>query len=290
MLPLSVIVPVRNSEHLIERCLSSIFKAEPAEVIVVDGLSTDKTVEYAQRFPVVIISDGGLGVPAARMMGIRAAHNPDVALLDVDILLADGALQALLKEFIAGQYDALQAALISWSDGGYWGEALAHHHNNGRSKRWPGLMATLFKRKVLLDNPLDERFRSGEDIEIRWRLRKAGYKLGVSKTTSVRHWFGDTYEFARDQWDQDGKGLGRMVIKYGLPALPMVGIPAAGVVRGIVSSLVRLQPRWIPYFLNYFLYNYVAIIAGLSERREKRDVWLQTPADERNGYTLESDR
>ncbi|HWR66917.1 MAG TPA: glycosyltransferase [Bellilinea sp.] len=276
MLPISVIVPARNAEHLIEACLTSIFKANPAEVIVVDGLSTDKTREIAQRFPVVIISDGGLGVPAARMMGVRAANNLTVGLFDVDINLPDGALEKLLQEFIEGQYDALQAGLISHSGPGFWGQALANHHNNGRSRRWPGLMASLFKKQVLLDNPLDERFRSGEDIEIRWRLKNAGYKMGVSHSTIVQHWFDDTYEFAKDQWQQDGKGLGRMVVKYGLQALPLLGIPVAGALRGTLISLVRLQPKWIRYYIVYFIYNYSSIFSGLFERVAKPEVWMQS--------------
>ena len=276
MLPITVIVPVRNAEHLIEGCLTSIFKANPAEVIVVDGLSSDKTREIAQRFPVVVISDGGLGVPAARMMGVRAANNAIVGLFDVDISLPDGALEKLYSEFIDGQYDALQAGLISYSGPGYWGQALVNHHNNGRSRRWPGLMASLFKKQVLLDNPLDERFRSGEDIEIRWRLINAGYKMNVSHKTIVRHWFGDTYAFAKDQWQQDGKGLGRMVVKYGIRAFPLLGIPFAGAIRGSLISIARLQPKWIRYFFVYFLYNYASIFSGLSERIAKPEVWIQS--------------
>lgn len=280
MLPITVIVPVRNSEHLIEGCLTSIFKANPAEVIVIDGLSTDHTLEIAQRFPVVIISDGGLGVPAARMMGVRAASNPIVGLFDVDIRIPDGALESLYKQFSEGQYDALQAGLISYSGQGYWGRALVYHHNNGRSKHWPGLMASLFKQQVLLDHPLDVRFRSGEDIEIRWRLKNVGYKMGVSSTTTVQHWFGDSYEFAKDQWLQDGKGLGRMVVKYGLRALPLIGIPLAGAARGILLSLAHLQPRWILYYLGYFLYNYTSIFSGLTERMINPEVWMQSTASQ----------
>lgn len=278
MLPITVIVPVRNAEHLIEGCLTSIFKANPAEVIVVDGLSSDKTREIAQRFPVVVISDGGLGVPAARMMGVRAANNSIVGLFDVDINLPEGALENLYQEFVYGQYDALQAGLVSHSGPGYWGQALVNHHNNGRSRRWPGLMASLFNKQVLLDNPLDERFRSGEDIEIRWRLKNAGYKMNVSHKTVVRHWFGDTYEFAKDQWQQDGKGLGRMVVKYGYRALPLLGIPLAGAIRGSLISIARLQPKWIRYYFVYFLYNYTSIFSGLSERIAKPEVWIQSTA------------
>lgn len=279
MLPISVIVPVRNSEHLVEGCLTSILKANPAEVIVVDGMSTDKTLEIIKRFPVAILSDEGLGVPAARMLGIRAAQHITIGLFDVDIKMSDGALEQLYQEFISGGYDALQAGLTSYSSSGYWGRALAHHHNHGRSKRWPGLMATLFKRQVLLDHPLDERFRSGEDIEIRWRLKNTGYLMGVSKETTVQHWFGDTYAFAKDQWQQDGKGLGRMVNKYGIKSLHLLAIPAAGALRGVFMSIARLQPGWIPYYLGYLFYNYASIISGLSERYENPNLWMQPTAN-----------
>jgi glycosyltransferase involved in cell wall biosynthesis len=266
MLPITVIVPVRNAETMVEDCLAAIVRANPAEIIVVDGNSTDRTLEMVRRFPVSILSDEGRGVPAARMLGIRAATYPVVALVDADIILGEGALQELFDEFTAQGYDGLQAGLVSISGKGYWGQALVYHHNHGRSKHWPGVMATLFHRSVLLEYPFDEHFRSGEDIELRWRLQKAGLKLGVSKKTVVHHRFGDTYEVAKDQWRQDGRGLARMVVKYGWPAAGLLAIPAAGCVRGVLLSLVRLQPRWIPYYLAYLVYNYLAMPAGLRER------------------------
>ena len=44
---ISVVIPVKNEEEKIERCLEAVFDqtAKPYEVIVVDGHSTDKTVE-----------------------------------------------------------------------------------------------------------------------------------------------------------------------------------------------------------------------------------------------------
>lgn len=280
MLPVSVIIPVRNAEHLIESCLRTILASEPAEIIVVDGLSTDRTLDIIKNYDIRIISDGGRGVPAARMMGIHAASYSIVVLIDVDIEIPTGALNQLYEEFSTGNFDGLQAGLVSHSGIGYWGRALVNHHNNGRSKRWPGLMATIFKKQVLLDNPLDERFRSGEDIEIRWRLKTSGYKMGVSQSVFVKHWFGDTYEFAKDQWIQDGKGLGRMVAKYGLKTLHLLAIPAAGTIRGIAISISRLQPGWVLYFLGYFWFNYTSILAGLYERVAKPEIWIQSTANQ----------
>jgi hypothetical protein len=185
--------------------------------------------------------------------------------VDVDIIWGEGGLQRLYDEFSLGQYDGLQAGLVSITGRGYWGRALAYHHNNGRSKRWPGVMATLFRKEIFDRYPFDVRFRSGEDIELRWRLQHAGLKLGVSEQIFVNHQFGDTYDVARDQWQQDGQGLGRMVSKYGLPAASLLAVPAAGCARGVMLSLVRLQPKWIPYYMGYLVYNYAAMPAGLKE-------------------------
>lgn len=265
MLPVTVIVPVRNAESMADECLASIFRAKPHEVIVVDGNSIDHTLEIVSKYPAKIISDGGRGVPAARMMGIEVALSDVVVLIDVDIVLPDGALEALYTEFVEGSYDALQAGLESISGDGYWGRALTMHHNRGRSKNWPGVMATIFRRQILLDYRFDERFRSGEDIELRWRLQKANLKMGVSKKIIVTHRFGDTYEAALDQFVQDGTGLGRMYAKYGHPALKLLFVPAAGCIRGILISLIHLELQWIPYYLVYLVYNYASMPTGLRE-------------------------
>src|SRR5205807_2130511 len=42
---ISAVVPARNAEHWIESCLAAIRANDPAEIILVDGGSTDRTVE-----------------------------------------------------------------------------------------------------------------------------------------------------------------------------------------------------------------------------------------------------
>lgn len=51
---ISLIIPVKNEEDKIERCLEAMFNQtiKPYEVIVVDGHSTDNTMENAKKFPV----------------------------------------------------------------------------------------------------------------------------------------------------------------------------------------------------------------------------------------------
>lgn len=263
---LTVIVPVRNAEPMIEECLQSIVDSRPGGLVVVDGLSTDRSVQIAKRFGARVLSDDGRGVAAARQIGAAAAGTRLVALIDVDVRLRDGDLAALVDEFIEGGYDALQAGLVSTSGPGYWGQALVDHHRSGWSRRWFGLVATIMRREMLLDLRLDERFVSGEDIELRWRLEHAGARIGVSRHTTVEHRFGDTWEVARGQFLADGAGLARMVLKHGWRALPLLALPAAAAVRGIGLSLLRRKPRWIPYYLVFWAGNWAGMVAALRRR------------------------
>ncbi|MCA1670691.1 MAG: glycosyltransferase [Actinobacteria bacterium] len=267
MLDISVVVPVRNAENVLERCLESISRSQPGEIIVVDGMSTDATLEIARRYRTRILSDGGRGLPVARLLGAEAATYPWVALIDADVVLPDGALERLFEEFISEGYTALQAGLHSVGESGYWGNALATHHRWGRSKHWFGLVATIFERQFLLEHGFDERFVSGEDIEMRWRLEQAGAKIGVSTRTIVTHRFESGFAFARRQWAADGAGLARMFSKHPRRGVWLLGLPLAGGVRGIGLSVVRGEPRWIPYFVCFVAFNYVAIVRELVGHR-----------------------
>lgn len=263
----AVVVPARNAEHLLDDCLASIVAEGPREIIVVDGCSTDATVQIARRHGARILSDQGRGLPAARMLGAESSSAPLIALIDADVVLPPGSLTALASEMDKEGYAALQAGLHSVSlTPDYWGEALAHHHRTGRSKAWFGLVATVIARNTLLEHGFDTRFTSGEDIELRWRLQQAGLKVGVSKRTVVTHRFDVGYRFARGQWDADGRGLARMVRKHPLRGPRLLLLPVLAMVRAVLLELVHGRVRWIPYFVAYAAFNYAAMARELLTR------------------------
>ncbi|HWT21899.1 MAG TPA: glycosyltransferase [Solirubrobacteraceae bacterium] len=268
---LSVVVPVRNAERLVGDCLASVERQAPREIIVVDGRSTDATVEIARRHRGVrVLSDDGRGVAVARLVGAQAATSRWVALVDADVLLGDGDLERLLAEFRRGGYTALQAGLESESGDGYWGRALADHHRSGRSRHWFGLVATIVDRDAFLRYGVDARFTSGEDVDLRWRLRSGGARIGVSRATVVRHRFDDTWDFARGQFLADGHGLGRMVALRGPRATALALLPLAAGIRGVLLSVARGQPRWIPYYAAFVVFNYVGIVREVARATHAR--------------------
>jgi glycosyltransferase involved in cell wall biosynthesis len=260
MLDVSVVIPAKDAEPMLDACLASVARSAPREIILVDGMSQDRTTEIARRHGARVLSDGGRGLPAARALGVQAACSDRIALIDIDIVLGDGALAALLAEFEAGEYTALQAGLRSVGGPGYWGRALAQHHRSGHSRRWFGLVATIFRRETLLEHPFDPRLLSGEDIELRRRLQRAGARLGVSERTIVTHRFGDGFEFARGQWLADGSGLRRTLHKEGARGFALAALPAAATARGIVLSLLKGELQWLPYYACFAAFNYAGML------------------------------
>jgi glycosyltransferase involved in cell wall biosynthesis len=263
---ISAVVPARNAEHWIESCLSAIRSNEPAEIILVDGGSTDRTVELARPWVDKVIDDGGTGVAAARMMGVASASQPWVALVDADVVLPPNALRDLDQERRDRHLVALQAGLRSVGAGDYWSQSLADHHNQGQSKGWFGVCASLVSRDLLLANPLDGDLRSGEDIDLRIRLMTAGFPVGVSETMIGQHRFDNGFTFAGKQWLADGAGLGRMVRKHGRAALvnAMI-IPFAAAALGLVRGTRQALRPW-PYFAGFAVGNYIGLWRGLTDR------------------------
>jgi glycosyltransferase involved in cell wall biosynthesis len=263
---ISAVVPARNAEHWIESCLSAIRANDPAEIILVDGGSMDRTVELARPWVDKVIDDGGTGVAAARMMGVASAAQPWVALVDADVVLPPNALRDLDQERRNRHLVALQAGLHSVGAGDYWSQSLADHHNQGQSKEWFGVCASLVSRDLLLANPLDGDLRSGEDIDLRIRLMTAGFPVGVSDTMIGQHRFANGFAFAGKQWLADGAGLGRMVRKHGRAALvnAMI-IPFAAAALGLVRGARQALRPW-PYFAGFAVGNYIGLWRGLIDR------------------------
>ena len=98
---ISVIIPVKDEEKKIERCLEAVFgqTIKPFEVIVVDGHSTDKTVRKARKFSVNILYEDYHTRAGACQIGVENAKGEYVAFTDADCIPERDWLENLVKEF-----------------------------------------------------------------------------------------------------------------------------------------------------------------------------------------------
>jgi glycosyltransferase involved in cell wall biosynthesis len=102
----SVVIPVRNGEPFVCEAIGSVLAQTVAarEVIVVDNLSTDRTVAVvASSFgeSVVLASEPHPGAAAARNRGARLARGEYLAFLDADDVWLPGKLERQLDALAA---------------------------------------------------------------------------------------------------------------------------------------------------------------------------------------------
>lgn len=88
--PISVIIPVYNSERYVDAALESVLAQSrpPTEIIVVDDGSTDQSAQVARRYqPIVqVLHQPHAGPGAARNLGVSVAQGELLAFLDADDL------------------------------------------------------------------------------------------------------------------------------------------------------------------------------------------------------------
>ncbi len=186
----SIIIPVLNEEAVIEHHLGLLIRQitrYDCELLIVDGGSTDHTVEIAQRFGRVISSQRGR---AAQMNnGAHAASGETLLFLHVDTLLPDNAFDAIESTLKA--HDVVGGAFRICFNCDQWAYRLVAFTTNLRShfgKVFTGDQAYFVRSSCFHaiggfpDQPLME------DLEIISRLRKIGKVILLPQyvTTSAR--------------------------------------------------------------------------------------------------------
>ena len=85
---LSVIIPVLNEQAVIGRCIRALQGSLPdAEILVVDGASSDATVETARQFPAVRVIEAARGRALQMNAGASAAQGNVLLFLHADVQL-----------------------------------------------------------------------------------------------------------------------------------------------------------------------------------------------------------
>ena len=107
---LSVICPIYNEEKHIAACLDSIlrqdFPKEELEVLLVDGMSTDRTREivqqYTAQYPFIFLLDNPKRiVPTGLNIGIRVAQGDVIIRLDAHAIYPDNYFSVLVDKLYA---------------------------------------------------------------------------------------------------------------------------------------------------------------------------------------------
>ncbi|MBU1858282.1 MAG: glycosyltransferase [Verrucomicrobia bacterium] len=183
-LPVSVIISALNEEHRIQDAIESARRNNPAEILVVEGGSVDKTYEIAMKHADKAYSVDHYGLGYKRAYGVEKATQEYILTLDADQVLADDALKVLIKELEEHDFTGMQPTLKSMVNTTYWERAMGYNMNISQDKvLQTNIIGTpgLFRASILKKNNFDKAINgSCDDTDLCYRLTKMGYRLGIS--------------------------------------------------------------------------------------------------------------
>lgn len=221
----TVLIPVRNEEHNIGRCLDSVlsndYPSDRVEILVIDGMSTDASVEVVGRYAdrgqsIRLLTNPKHFQAAALNLGIEEAKGDLILRLDAHTFYATDYISRcvdLLQTRDATNVGGVQRAVGST----YFAKAVALAINSplgiGDAKfRYADkemLVDTVYLgawRKQTLESVrgFDEEWVVNEDYELNYRLRRSGGKILLSP--AVRSWYAVRSSLT---------GLARQYFRYG---------------------------------------------------------------------------
>jgi glycosyltransferase involved in cell wall biosynthesis len=196
----SVIIPVFNGEAELAQCLAAFAAStvRPLEILVVDDGSTDGSPLVAGRYGATLMQPGRLGGPArARNFGARSARGTVLFFIDADVLVQPDSVARVQAAFAADP--GLTALMGSYDDSPAETDFLSQYknlmhcfvHQTGREEAstfWSGCGA--IRRETFLAHAgFDESYARPaiEDIELGYRLSRAGCRMLLDKDLRVKH-------------------------------------------------------------------------------------------------------
>lgn len=226
----TVIVPAKNEEASIGRCLDSILSQDDAnlQVVVVDGRSADRTADivrdYARRDPRVELIDNlaVASIPASLNAALRAARGEWLVRVDAHSTIPSGYIRRAVDHLRTRQWGGVggrkegvgstpAGRAIAAVMGSRFGVGNSVYHYGQRMQTVDhvpfGAYPTALVRQM---GGWDERLVANEDFELDYRLRSRGYRLlfdpGLSIDWECRQRVMDLFR----QYQRYGKGKARV--------------------------------------------------------------------------------
>ena len=194
----SILIPMFNEERYIEICLDSVlandYPQELMEIIVIDGMSTDRSREivnaYSSKHPFVHLIDNPKRIQSAGLnLGINAANGKVILCMNAHTMYAVDyvkqcveALETTGADNVSGVQNAVGTSYVSGAIAvaittpfGI-GDARFRYSNK---QQWVDTVfpGAWYKNTLERIGGFNEEWVINEDYELNYRLRKAGGKI-----------------------------------------------------------------------------------------------------------------
>lgn len=297
---LTVVIPTYNRldtlVHVIPSLLRQDLRAERYEIVVADSVSTDGTAEYlaetARQHPRLRHLPGPYnGRAMARNAGLAGARGTVVLFTDADIIAESDLLSRHLAQHAAREGIAVVGMELQVSSLEEYERLHAHpnerrplHPDTRRRLSWLYfLTGNASVRKSDLDrlHGFDENFTGygHEDLELGYRLERAGAEIVYDAKAVNYHWHPVPYDEQKQKMELAGRSTVRFYRKH--PAFAVKARLGMTAFSLAAYRLLRKRPKLLavldrkgaakPGFVRNVVYQY-HYLSGITEALERERV------------------
>jgi len=265
------------------------------EVIVIDAVSRDATLQIAEKYPVKIFSKP-LNAPAAYNYAMKIASHDILAFVDADAKLEQEWLKKLVPHLADPKTAGVSGNIETWNNENPWARSIGYDIKTryARLKNFTGRVATmnlLLKRSVLEEvGGFDEGFPSQYDTELGFRISQLGYKIAFERKATCYHYNRPTVKAYFKQQLQYGKNTVRLYFKHSTLAkgdeitdfgmnvqpaliLTVIGLLLLGVIE-VLRLLWYVSAVILLFILAYFIFSAVKVSVRFKDSTAMRLIVL----------------
>jgi len=254
-----VILLTKNSASTVQKSIESIFQqtCQSDEVVVVDGNSSDGTLEVVKKYPVKLVTEPGLGFGHARNLGIKNASGDIVFFLDSDCYAEPNWIENALPHFDSNpEVVGVTGQTRLWNNEGGVARFLAYvggRMNMPAERRFVKIAPTmnLALRREVIDEVggFDETLIRCEDTDLTYKISQ-NHKILYEPSVAV--WFKGSRNLsvASRKCFRHFVGVGQLFAKHGLKSsFVRFNLPIRGflLIAGLLS--IFLLPWYVPTIL-----------------------------------------
>jgi glycosyltransferase involved in cell wall biosynthesis len=286
MIEISVIIPIYNEEKYIAKCLDSIIKSDfdkdKMEVLLVDGGSSDKTVEiikkYQKRYPFFkFLNNPKKIAPVAMNIGIKNAKGKYIFIISAHAKYPQNYFSSLVKFCKKLNADCVGPVLTTevknknsvsnaiknvLSD--KFGVGSAFRSGVSEIKEVDTVPFGCYKREIFNKVGLyDERLVRNQDIELNKRIKKFGGKIYLIPDIKCTYFARENYkDLAKNNFNN---GLWNILTAYYTNSLNSLSfrhfVPLMFVLGLIITFLLGFVNKFFFYLFLFILFSYLIIIS-----------------------------
>jgi glycosyltransferase involved in cell wall biosynthesis len=179
----SVVLIVLNNVQNIGNCIEAILNQGVHNIIIIDGGSTDGTLDVIKRYPCQLHVIGKTGLSHARQFGVDQVSTRFVALVDSDNILAENCLITLRADLDASEFVGVAAQKRAFNNKNIY--CRFQEWMNSKKVNKPGKKLVIGTPALYYSDVLkkevryDQNVKFGDDTDLCYRLSLIGHSVGT---------------------------------------------------------------------------------------------------------------